>query len=218
MKLRKLGLAVLAGMALVAAWPGPGHALSLHLSAASPLIPSIGETLSLDLRITEVKGSDGGGTLRGYDLVVEFDSGVFALTPGDITLNLTPFGGDPSVIVDNSVVGGDSANVAVFVSVLTLDDNALRSLQTDDFLIAQLQFTTVGAPLQTTISFGSTVLTGLDGFSDPLSGARAHTKSALVLVPEASAAVLVLLGLVGLPASRRIRNRRSRKPYRAHRE
>lgn len=204
MKFWKLDFAAAAlGLALLTS--GPAHALSLSLQAAPPAITAIGQSVLVDVNVAGVKGSDGGGTLRGFDLLIEFDPGVLSLGAGDITLNLVPFGNVSSVILDSTVLGGNSANVALFVSLAVLDDVALRALQADSFPLAQLQFTSVSVPLQTALAFGGTTLTGLDGFTDPVSGARAHSASSLVLVPEPSAVVLVLLGLAGLPAARRHR-------------
>ncbi len=201
--MRMLGFVV--ALVLFVADAGPTHALSLSLQAAPPAITAIGQSVLVDVTVTGVKESDGGGTLRGYDLLIEFDPGVLSLESADITLNLAPFGGNPSVIVDSSVLGGDSANAALFVSVSILDDSELRDLQADAFSLVQLDFTSVSVPLQTTIAFGNTTLTGLDGFSDPMSGSRTFSASSLVLVPEPSVALLVLLGLLGLPAASRHR-------------
>jgi hypothetical protein len=195
------------GVALFLASSESAHALSLSLQAAPPAITSISQTILVDLNVTGVKGLDGGGTLRGYDIVIDFDPGVLSLDSGDITLNLAPFGGSPTVVVDSSVLGGNSASLAIFVSLGTLTDAALRAVQTDAFQLAQLSFTSVSIPLQTTVSFDLDDLTGLDGFSDPSSGARAHTSTDLVLVPEPGTATLAALAFVGLTASRRRRAR-----------
>jgi MYXO-CTERM domain-containing protein len=206
--LRKLLANAAVGVALLFTSSESAHALSLSLQAAPPAITSIGQTILVDLNVTGVKGLDLGGTLRGYDIVIDFDPSVLSLTTGDITLNLAPFGGSPTVVLDSSVLGGNSASLAIFVSLGTLTDAALRLAQTDAFQLAQLSFTTVIVPVLTTISFGTTNdLTGLDGGSDPSSGARVHTSVDLVLVPEPGVAMLAALGLAGLTASRRRRAR-----------
>ena len=208
MTLLKLLATAAVGVALFLASSESAHALSLSLQAAPPAITSIGQTILVDLNVTGVKGLDLGGTLRGYDIVIDFDPGVLSLTTGDITLNLVPFGGSPSVVLDSSVLGGNSASLAIFVSLATLTDTALRLLQTDAFPLGQLSFKSVIVPVQTTISFAAiNDLTGRDGFSDPSSGARAHSSTGLVLVPEPAAATLAALGFAGLAASRRRRAR-----------
>ena len=209
MKRLKLLVTAAVGVAFVLASSESAHALSLSLQGAPPAIPSIGQTVLVDLNVSGVKGSvDGGGTLRGYDIVINFDPSVLSLIAGDITLNLVPFGGSPTVLVDSSVLGGNSASLAIFVNLGMLTDAALQQLQTDAFQLGQLSFKSVSASVQTTISFGAiNDLTGLDGFSDPSSGARAHSSTGLVLVPEPGAATLIVLGLAGLTASRRRRAR-----------
>lgn len=205
MKTLKLWVLAVVGSFCVLTSSQAAHALSLSLSAAPPVITSIGQTVLVDLNVAGVKGSDGGGTLRGYDIVIDFDPAVLSLTTGDITLNLAPFGGSPSVVLDSSVLGGNSASLGIFVSLADLTDAALRALQTDTFQLGQLSFTSVSVPAATTISFaGDNVLTGLDGFSGP-SGARAFTSSNLTLVPEPSAASLFALGLTVLAAACRRR-------------
>ncbi|MCX5737095.1 MAG: hypothetical protein NTZ61_01080, partial [Proteobacteria bacterium] len=186
------------------------RALSLFLQAAPTAITLIGQSVVVDLNVTGVKGLDGGGTLRGYDIVIDFDPSVLSLGSSEnIALNLVPFGGSSSVVVDSGVMGGNSAGLAIFVDLGTLSDAALLAAQTDAFRLARLSFTSVSVPLQTTISFRSpNDLTGLDGFSDPTSGARAHSSMNLVLVvPEPVAATLVTLGLAGLVAIGRRRAR-----------
>jgi hypothetical protein len=208
-KLSKLLITAAVGVAFVLAASGPAHALSLSLQAAPSAITSIGQTILVDLNVSGVKGSDGGGTLRGFDIVLHFDPSVLSLgSAEDITLNLAPFGGSP--VVDSSVLGGNSASLTIFVSLETVSDTDLRAMQPDAFQLAQLSFTSVSVPLQTTISFDSIVddLTGLDGFADPSSGARAHSSMNLVLVvPEPAVATLAVLGIAGLIASRRRRDR-----------
>jgi hypothetical protein len=208
-KLSKLLITAAAGVAFVLAASGPAHALSLSLQAAPSAITSIGQTILVDLNVSGVEGSDGGGTLRGFDIVLHFDPSVLSLGSGeDITLNLAPFGGSP--VVDSGVLGGNSASLTIFVSLESVSDTALRAGQPDAFQLAQLSFTSVSVPLGTTISFDAIVddLTGLDGFADPSSGARAHSSMDLVLVvPEPAIATLAALGLVGLIVSRRRRAR-----------
>lgn len=202
----KLLVSAAFGVAFVLASSGSAHALSLSLQAAPPAITSIGHTVLVDLNVSGVQGS-GGGTLRGYDIVIHFDPNVLSLGSDGITLNLLPFGGNSNVVLDSSVMGGNSASLAIFVSLVDPDgvsDAALRLLQTDAFPLAQLSFTSVIVPAQTTISFGEfDVLTGLDSSMDPSSGVRAHSSIDLVLVPEPGAATLVALGFAGLTAMRR---------------
>jgi len=205
----KLLVTAAVGVAFALVSSGPAHALSLSLQAAPPAITSIGQTILIDLNVSGVKGA-GGGTLRGYDIVIDFDPNVLSLgSSANITLNLVPFGGSSIVVVDSSVMSGNSASLAIFVDLGTLSDAALLAAQTDAFRLAQLSFTSISVPLQTTISFRSpTDLTGLDGFSDPTSGARVHSSMNLVLVvPEPVAAMLVTLGLAGLVAIGRRRAR-----------
>jgi len=214
----KLLVTAAVGVAFVLVSSESAHALSLSLQAAPPAITSIGQTILVGLNVAGVKGSDGSGTLRGYDIVINFDPSVLSLTSGDITLNLLRFGSNSSVVLDSSVSGGNSASLGIFVRLGTLGDpdppftlsNAeLRAIQTDTFQLAQLSFTSVSVPaVQTTISFGATNdLSGLSGpplLSDPL---RAHSSTGLVLVPEPGAATLAALGLAGLTASHRRRAR-----------
>jgi hypothetical protein len=204
----KLLVSAAVGVAFVLASWGSAHALALSLQAAPPAITSIGQTILVDLNVTGVEGSDGGGTLRGYDIVIHFDPSVLSLGSSGITLNLVPFGGSP--VVDSGVLGGNSASLTVFVSLETVTDTALRAAQPDAFQLARLSFTSVSVPVQTTVSFDDLFedLTGLDGFSDPSSGARVHSSLGLVLVvPEPGVATLAALGLAGLVASRRRRAR-----------
>ena len=203
----KLLVTAAVGVAFALVSSGPAHALSLSLQAAPPAITSIGQTILIDLNVSGVKGA-GGGTLRGYDIVIDFDPNVLSLgSSANITLNLVPFGGSSIVVIDSSL-GGSSASLAVFVDAETLNDAALLAAQTDSFRLAQLSFTSLKVPPQTTISFRSpSVLTGLDYASDD-PGARAHSSVNLVLVvPEPVAAMLVTLGLAGLVAIGRRRAR-----------
>ena len=205
----KLLVTAAVGVAFVLVSLESAHALSLSLQAAPPAITSIGQTILVGLNVAGVKGSDGGGTLRGYDIVIDFDPSVLSLTSGDITLNLVPFGGSiPPVVVLGSSVSGGNASLGIFVSVVDVDNVALRAIQTDTFQLAQLSFKSVIVPVQTTISFGATNdLSGLSGPPLPSDPLRAHTSTGLVLVPEPGVATLVALGLAGLTASRRRRAR-----------
>ena len=209
MTLLKLLATAAVGVALFLASSESARALSLSLQATPPAITAINQTIVIDLNVSGVKGTvDGGGTLRGYDIVINFDPSVLSLTSGDITLNLVPFGGSiPPVQVLGSSVSGGNASLGIFVSVVDVNNVALRAIQTDAFQLAQLSFTTVRIPVQTAISFGTNDLTGLDAFEDTSSATRTHSSTGLVLVPEPGVATLVALGFAGLTASRRRRAR-----------
>ena len=211
MTLLKLLATAAVGVVLFLASSESARALSLSLQATPPAITAINQTIVIDLNVSGVKGTvDGGGTLRGYDIVINFDPSVLSLTSGDITLNLVPFGGSiPPVQVLGSSVSGGNASLGIFVSVVDVNNVALRAIQTDAFQLAQLSFTTVRIPVQTAISFGTNDndLTGLDAFSDTSSEKRTHSSTGLVLVPEPGVATLVALGFAGLTASRRRRAR-----------
>ena len=176
-KTLKLWVLAAVGACFVLTSSQTARALSLSLSAAPPAITSIGQTVLVDLNVAGVKGSDGGGTLRGYDIVIDFDPSVLSLTSGDITLNLDAVRRQPQRRASTAACrAGTAPASAIFVSLGTLSDAALRAMQTDAFQLAQLSFTSVSVPVSTTISFGDpNDLTGLDGFSDPLVGrARAR--------------------------------------------